>query len=383
MNIITTNNMLLPIPVSGVDPGPDYSLNVNACLATIDSHNHAPGFGVQITPNGLNINEDLSIGTNNLILVRSLRFNPNPSALSGATDLGCLYEAGVDLYYNDGNGNQIRITSMGSVTGSTGTITGLPSGTASASYSSPTFTFQSATSTAANLDCRSIVLRNSTASSFGLTLSPPTLSANYSLILPALPSVSATFLQLDTSGNITAVNNADGIGSLMTSVGADAIGISMTLTGANAIANSRTRATGSSAEGVGGVALSNSSSLFATTSNTPVNVTNLSVTLTTSGRPVFVMLQPDQTANLAGIQLHISSGTGSGIVYITNTTTSAVFNSEFFAGTAIDTSIPPGAFAFIDISAMAGSNTYQVSVEVGGSSSTMKVYNCRLLAYEL
>jgi hypothetical protein len=31
------------------------------------------------------------------------------------TELGCLYESGVDLYYNDGSGNVVRLTSGGSV----------------------------------------------------------------------------------------------------------------------------------------------------------------------------------------------------------------------------------------------------------------------------
>lgn len=39
----------------------------------------------------------------------------NPATV---TNLGCLYESGVDLYYNDGNGNAVRITSGGAVNAS-------------------------------------------------------------------------------------------------------------------------------------------------------------------------------------------------------------------------------------------------------------------------
>ena len=45
--------------------------------------------------------------------------------------------------------------------------------------------------------------------------------------------------------------------------------------------------------GAKGVQISSSSSTFSTTSLSPTDVTNLSVTITTTGRPVLLMLQPD------------------------------------------------------------------------------------------
>jgi hypothetical protein len=150
-NTVTSPNMGLPIPVVSTDPGPDWAQNINAALSILDGHNHSAGSGVLITPAGIFINADLLFNSNNATLLRSVRFSPQNSTLSASSDIGCLYEVGPDLYYNDGLGNQIRITQSGSVTGSTGTITGLPSGTASASYSAGTFTFQSATAVAANI----------------------------------------------------------------------------------------------------------------------------------------------------------------------------------------------------------------------------------------
>lgn len=199
-----TPNMNLPLPTIGVDPGPDYATNQNNATLILDAHNHSPGSGVQVTPAGLNISSDLSFGSNNATNLRSTRFTSQPSALSGLLDIGCLYESGVDLYFNDGNGNQIRITQSGSVTGSAGTITGLPSGTASASYSAGTFVFQSATLTSANVDGQSFILRNNSASSKGLTLSPPAaMASDFSVVLPALPAATG-FVQIDTSGNMGA-----------------------------------------------------------------------------------------------------------------------------------------------------------------------------------
>ena len=207
----TSPNMLLPVPIVGVDPGPQYAIDIDSCLAIIDSHNHSIGSGVQITPAGLNISSDLTMMSNNLISVRSVRFAPQSSPINLATDIGVIYESGVDLYYNDGSGNQIRITQGGNVAGSSGTITGLPSGTASASYGAGVFTFQAATNTPANLDGGSIVLRNNVANSNGLTLSPPnSMPSNFTITLPSLPGL-ASFVLIDASGTMSTLSSAGGI----------------------------------------------------------------------------------------------------------------------------------------------------------------------------
>ena len=207
--VVNSPNMNLPVPVVSSEIGPQYATDVNNSLNIIDGHTHAPGSGIPVTPNGLNISSDLTFLGNNATVLRSTRFQPQLAVLSGPSDLGCLYEVGNDLYYNDGLGNNIRFTQSGSIVGSPGTITGLPSGTASASYAAGVFTFQAATLTAANIDVASVVLRNNTASSFGLTLSPPTLGSDYSLVLPTIPA-SISIMQLDTSGNMSAVLTVDG-----------------------------------------------------------------------------------------------------------------------------------------------------------------------------
>lgn len=198
---ILTPNMLLPEPTVGGELAPNWAILLNNSLTIIDSHNHASGSGVQINPNGLNINADLPINSNNILTVRSIRFTP--STVGGAADLGCIYESGVDLWYNDANGNKIQLTANGGIAGTSGSIAGLTS-PASATYVSgnQTFVWQSAASTPANLDAASIILRNLAASSKGLTLAPPAaMGANYTLVLPALPGAAA-FVTLDTSGNL-------------------------------------------------------------------------------------------------------------------------------------------------------------------------------------
>ena len=227
--------MSLIVPTVSVDPGPDWANNLNASLSIIDQHNHSSGSGVQISQNGISLTSSaapfnsLAFNTTNAYGLRGVKFAPQGSPLALSTDIGMLYESGVDLYYNDGSGNQIRITSAGSVTGATGTISGLPSGTASASYSAGTFIFQSATSTAANIDGASYVFRNSSASSYGITVQPTgSLAASYSLTLPLVPAATS-FLQIDTSGNIT--------GSIAVTAGITASNIANATITATQIAN--------------------------------------------------------------------------------------------------------------------------------------------------
>lgn len=204
-NTINSANMLLPVPIVGVETGPEYANDLNNCLSIIDQHNHAPGSGVQITPNGLNINSDLTIQQNNITNLRSVRYTSQTAPLVLAADVNSTYVSGVDLYYNNSSGTAIRITQNGAVAGTPGSIANLVS-PASAAYvsGSSTFVWQSAALTPANLDAASIILRNLSASSFGLTLSPPAaMGSNSTITLPAIPA-STQPVSIDVSGNMSA-----------------------------------------------------------------------------------------------------------------------------------------------------------------------------------
>lgn len=202
MPILPTPNMSLPVPVVGVEAGPEYATDVNACMTLIDAHNHAPGSGVQIDPTGLNINADLPLSSNNLTEIRTSRYTEQVAPLALATDLSCLYSVLGDMYWNDGLGNQVRLTQNGSVVGASGSITGLVS-PATASYVSGTTTFvwESDSNVPANLDAGAIILRKIAAGSPGITLRPPTaIASDYEVVLPALPGANS-FMTIDSSGN--------------------------------------------------------------------------------------------------------------------------------------------------------------------------------------
>lgn len=199
-------NMNLTVPSVGVTTGPEYASQVNSALNVIDAHDHSSGNGVKVTPNGLNINSELPFSNNNIISLRSARFQSQGAPLALTSDLNCLYVSGVDLYYNDGNGNQVQITTGGGVAGAPGSIANLVS-PASASYvsGSQTFVWQSAANTSANMDFGSAIMREVSAGSNSVTISVPSpLPSSFSLVLPTPPASTQTFITLDASGNMEA-----------------------------------------------------------------------------------------------------------------------------------------------------------------------------------
>lgn len=375
-NEFITPNMNLPSPVPGQAPGPTWAQDNFNCLNLIDSHNHTTGQGVQIQPGGLNINADLPFNGNNAISIRSARFAPRSAPLSGGSDIGCLYEAGVDLYYNDGSGNQIRITQGGSISGASGTITGLPSGTASAAFSaaSGTFIFQQATSTAANVDVGAVIVRYpgsypTPAGNYIAIQAPSSLASAYALTLPALPA-QTNLLTLGTTGTISSTTW-------------DVVGQNMTSVGANAVANSRTRATGTTVA-AGGVAISNGVTA-SVTSNSFTTFTGASVTITTTGRPVIVMVEGDGSGYPKITFTCGPSGTGNDFSVQFARDSSfhfSVYNTPTLANSTTQ-SQPPYVYV-VDVVG-AGTHTYELqgASSLNASQNSVSVSDIKLVAYEL
>lgn len=347
---INSPNMNLPIPIPGVTSGPQWAQDINASLTLIDQHNHTSGQGVQIPPAGININSSLSFQNNPATNLQACVFTPQASY---TTNYG-LHSEGVDLYFVDGNGNDIRLTSGGSVNA---TSSGIQSGTATASFSAGVLVVDSNSNTPANIQGGSILLGNNVANSKYLTLSPPSsMAANYSLTLPSIPA-QTNVMTLDTSGNI---------GS----------------TTWNTVANNRTRATGTTV-GQGGIAISASSGPFSTNSGTPVAVTNLSVTITTGGNPIVVRLIGDGTSHISSLE-----GTASGSTSIS--ATFQIYNGSTVVGNYLLSSqatgnsnldVPSSVLSTVDIET-AGTYTYTVKV-TSNTGATESVIYAKLMAYEL
>lgn len=372
MSSTITPNMNLIVPGVGTEPGPTWGTDLNADLGILDQHNHSTGQGVPITPAGININADLPINGNNLTFVKTVNFQAQGSSLAGAApNLGCVYVAGNELYYNDESGNVVAITKTGSVNAGAGSITGLPSGTASASYNagSQTFVWQSATNTPANMDGGSFIFRDITANSHGVTLSaPPALASDLQLFWPPALPTSTSLVTLDTSGNIATFPSSPPAVNSYVEVSSSGV-LSLTpIIGPNLV-------------------ISSSSGNFTTTSNTAVSVTNMSVTITTLGGPVVIGFK----------------GGGAAAAYIGLESTFNEFVSAFYKiqrdGTDISLQdhrsfnqgdstvqvwIPPGALNIIDDGATAGSHTYTLQVAMlGSATNTVVVNEVFMYAYEL
>jgi hypothetical protein len=356
--------MNMPLPIPGVETGPTYASQISgynntsttSCLQILDGHDHSFGKGVQITPAGLNISSDLSVKGNNLTTARSVRFSAQGSLIPAVSpDIGCVYFSGVDAYINDLSGNQIRLTQSGGVAGSPGAIGGLSS-PASVNYSGGTFVFQSAANTSANLDCESVVLRNSTTNSKGLTLNPPSsMSSNYAIQLPAITSSATSFLAMDSSGNITEPYP---------------------------ISNGLTRSTFAAV----GQSVSSTSGVFSTNSNS--YVTALSCSLTTTGRPVMLVVQSDgniaHTANIGVSELSGNTASGYFSFFRNGTQISTnILNNTVIGATQVYLDIGPGSLNFLDTPS---AGTYNYTLQVFGGNGTNGyafVTFCQLIAYEL
>lgn len=404
MSITNSPNMNLPIPGVGNEIGPDYASDNNNCFSIIDSHSHVPGSGVPITPSALNINADLTFLNNNAIGLRSVRLQDQNGTLSGGADLACIYNNGGNMYFNDGAGNQIAITAAGGIAGSPGSIANLTA-PAAASYvsGSKSFLWQSNSNAGAAMDNGSVTIRETdVANAKGITLSSPTaLGANYGLTLfTGLPastqyvSVSASgVMSLNTADAIAAamtVTGADAIASVMDATGANDIAATITSTGANTLRTTMTKTVGSTAT-VGNLAVSASTSSFVTLSGTFIDV-GVSVTITTSGKPVRLYLMPDGV----GTSLVQSSKIGSpnagtwGFSFAFHRGSTVlpaidVFNS---AGTssvnpsAWRYSCPPASIASLDTPS-AGTYVYKIFVSNGNIGDALALTNCVLIAEEM
>lgn len=402
MSTIISPNMLMPIPVVSVEAGPDWATDNNNCLTIVDNHNHSPGSGVQITPDGLNINADFPMNGYNLTGARSLRLAIQTTPLALGTDLACLYASGVDLYFNDALGNQVRITQSGGVAGSPGSISGLTS-PASASYVSGTQTFvwQSDANTPGNTDTGFLILRNNTANSKGLTLFPPTaMGSNYSIVLPPLPS-QTNFMTLDSSGNITAPIHQDNV-TLEVSSGilqVKALGIDTpqlnggSVTTAKIVDQNVTQAKLAprtfAAPATAGNVLNCLSSSTGQTNNSGTfsTVSNQSANLTTTGRPVFITLLPGNGTTVSRVGLKNNNAgaqaingflrfrRGTTVINLQQITAYIAPSGEFW--------IPASAFTMLD-NPTANTWTYSVQFATsGGAGEVVQIDNISLTAYEI
>src|SRR6266851_181840 len=314
---MATPFMSLTLPTVSITIGPTWATQLNAALTLIDSHQHTPGTGQLVPTTGLNINADLTFSNFNATTLRTTRYFNQSAPLALPTDINCLFVSGGELWFNNQAGVPLQLTANGSLSvGSIGGITGLGGTSAALTYTSGTgtFIFTQNPSQAANIDAGNVIIHNPIGTGNpGVTLSVGALSGSYVLTLASALPGSASFLTptasgqlgyIATLGALTTANLSASAGILGSQLSASAgitgtqlsasAGIvggqlaNSTVTGSKIASATVTRAN----EAAVGQQVSASCGNFQA-NTTPSNVTNLSVTLTTTGRPVMVLIQPD------------------------------------------------------------------------------------------
>lgn len=112
---MATPNMNLSLPTVSTTSGPDWATLINAAFSTIDTHDHSNGKGVKIPSSGLDINANLNISNNIFYNFKATRYVQQSSALTGSSYLNAIHSVNGDLYWTNGSGTAVQITSSGAL----------------------------------------------------------------------------------------------------------------------------------------------------------------------------------------------------------------------------------------------------------------------------
>jgi hypothetical protein len=129
-----------------------------------------------------------------------------------------------------------------------------------------------------------------------------------------------------------------------------------------------------------GQQVSSSSGSFNTTSSSFVDVTNLSVSITTTGRPVFIMLISDGSTTASNLGFLDTDNTGQ-VSYRLLRNSTEIARWTHYGTSSSNYQYIPATLPFIDVVAV-GTYTYKLQATTSQSSSVF-VYNFKLIAFEL
>src|SRR5215217_2079037 len=399
-----TPNMNIITPVPGTTPGPGWATTLNDGFTTVDSHNHATGNGVKITPAGLNINTDLPLNDHLVTSVGAVGLTTLPSTIVTAATVN---NVNGDLYWTNGGGTPVQITSGSSVQSSSSTV--------SRNYDA-----------SVTISANTTILASGTVSFYKVD----TTSANQ-ITLPAASAVaSGRFYEFVDSTGLCATNNitfiragadtmnqsatnivltygfagarfvSDGVSNWSVSFFNGAVQIGTAQIANNAITTAKIADAAITTIKIADGAVTKakqaalawqlsagSSGSYFTAQTTPQDVTNMSVTIASNGRPVIIALIPDGTTNFGSLGVDRPSGVAAdAYFYVVRGASTVVARYNLAIGGAsgaLASRVPPGCLMAID-QQVAGSYTYKIQA----ASSVLGVvnagvYNCRLIAYEL
>ena len=133
-----TNITSLSKPAVGTDTGPTWAENLNTSLDAIDGHDHSTNKGIRITPAAINVNADMEFNQNSATELKNVIYD---SSVTAATTAYSVYQASGNLYWRNGSGTAVQITTGSSVNAGAGSISGMTSTDAGVTYADGSKTF--------------------------------------------------------------------------------------------------------------------------------------------------------------------------------------------------------------------------------------------------
>lgn len=124
---MSTPYMNLTLPTVSVTLGPQWASELNTAIELVDSHDHTTDKGQQITPPAININSSLDFNSQKAINLYSAQFIDQLATLTGASNARSVYVVSGDLYFTNGAGAAVQITSGGSLPAVPGSVTSFSS----------------------------------------------------------------------------------------------------------------------------------------------------------------------------------------------------------------------------------------------------------------
>jgi hypothetical protein len=380
--------MLLPVPIPTLTIGPDWAQYLYSCLySQVDAHDHSSGMGVQIQPDGLNISGSLTFQGNAATNLLASGYLTQTSPLSLSTYTNYLYVSGGNLYYNSAS-TQIQLTTPTAVNA---TSTGISDGSgATASFVSKVLVVNKASNTPATIQAGTYKMGDETTDGLYVTITPPTLTSSYPLVLPALPSV-PSFMQLANSSGIMSASIPISQGITATNIANATITTTQvaasTLLGSN-IASTTVTNTNLAATN----ATQSSNIIYTSTATTATTVTgsNTGGLVVTGFRYILITLQPNGGAGAAGyINLNVLAGTQTtqatlvvqrsmdGGVTWTNVESTIVGSN----GSSVTLTYSPSIINVYDIPS-AGTVEYRLQGSMITNATQLQIQSCVLRAIE-
>lgn len=272
---MTTPNMNLTLPVVSQTPGPTWASEINADLAVIDAHNHTSGKGALVPVAGLDIDADLSLATHALTDAKKAVFLDQQSVLTA----NAVYAVGGDLYWTNGSNQPVQITSGNQIAvGTTGNIGGLPDGMAAVNYDDLVFAYRFKDSVGANAGIVVGPVISNKVTIDSVSIDTPVGAGTYQLTVAAALPANTSFLTCTSAGQIGYTSQTNGVTRPMLVV-------------------------------VGEQVSTFTSNIVATAPNNML----LPITITTTGRPVFVGFT-NSASNPSANYINLTDTSGFGYV---------------------------------------------------------------------